>query len=94
MCKGKGLYRKASKQMVCLYIHYTDKFREFSVATFSCEKSYRMNGTNNPGSCRNGKWDGKPPQCELVTCPEIPLSNNLILIHRHGSRIGKLLYGA
>ncbi len=76
-----------------LLVQYTDRFNEFSVASFSCEESYRMIGTGNPVSCRDGVWDGSSPQCELVVCPEIIITSNLILDVTNNSRVGaKAIY--
>ncbi len=71
-----------------LLTQYTDRFKEFSVASFSCENTHRMIGTGNPVSCRNGKWDGSAPQCELVICPVLSSIRNGNIVITNSRMVG------
>ncbi|XP_025733426.1 P-selectin isoform X9 [Callorhinus ursinus] len=47
------------------------EFRVGSTCHFSCNKSFKLEGSNNVECTASGKWTAPPPTCEAVKCSEL-----------------------
>jgi CUB/sushi domain-containing protein len=60
---------------------YTSAQNFNSVATFTCQSGYRLTGNSQltcalDGGGPNVAWNGSPPSCVLIECPNPPVVNN------------------
>ncbi|ELU03675.1 hypothetical protein CAPTEDRAFT_126262, partial [Capitella teleta] len=47
-------------------------FTQGHIVQFTCDPGYVLKGANQAECSSTGKWSANPPNCQEITCPELP----------------------